>query len=390
MIENRLLVMDDDPDVAAFFGQVAEDLGFAVHLLNEPAEFLRVVGEASPSVIVLDLQMPGRDGIELLRELAAASCQAKIVIGTGLDNRVLATAAELGLAMGLDVAGSFCKPIAAEDLKALLGKLKVASVVVTAEQLRHAIADGRMVVHYLPKATLKAPGRWVIDGAEALVRWDHPQHGLLYPGDFLHLAEESDSLIVELNDFVFRTAMEQTRIWLEKGLHMEMSLNLATHFLADLEFPDRLLAVIADHGLDPSMITLELKETTAAKNPEVTLDVLARLRVKNVNLCLDDFGTGFSSLTHLYRMPFSEVKLDNAFVQDMRSRSDASAFVEGLVYLAHKLKLRVCAEGVEDRATLEMLEAMRCDKAQGHYIGPAMRARDLERASEAWNGVAAA
>jgi len=208
--------------------------------------------------------------------------------------------------------------------------------------------------------------------------------------DFLHIAEEHDSLMIELTDFVFRTAMEQTRIWLEKGLYMELSLNLATHFLADLEFPDRLLAVIADHGLDPSMITLELKETAAAQNPEVMLDILARLRVKSVNLCLDDFGTGSSSLTHLYRMPFSEVKLDNAFVQDTRSRGDARAFVEGLVYLAHKLKLRVCAEGVEDRSTLQLLESMRCDKVQGHHIGAAMRARELERTVEAWNAAAVA
>src|SRR5690606_35487364 len=147
-------------------------------------------------------------------------------------------------------------------------------------------ADGQMAVHYLPKATLNGAGTWVIDGAEALVRWQHPQHGLLYPADFLHLAEESNTLIVELTDFVFRTAMEQARIWLEKGLYMELSLNLATHFLADFEFPDRLLAVIAEHGLDPSMITLELKETTSAQDPDVMLDILARLRVKSINLCL--------------------------------------------------------------------------------------------------------
>src|SRR5690606_25589458 len=318
MSEDRLLVMDDDPDVAELFGQIAEGLGFSVRVLNDPGKFGTAVREFEPSVIMLDLQMPGRDGIELLRELAAERSTAKIVIGSGLDNRVIATAAELGAAMGLVIAGSFCKPITPEELKAMLGGLRTSRVVVTAEELRHAIADGRMAVHYLPKATYRSDGRWIIDGAEALVRWQHPEHGLLYPADFLHLAEESNSLIVELTDFVFRTAMEQTRIWLTKGLHMEMSLNLATHFLADLEFPDRLLALIAEHGLDPAMITLELKETASVKDADVTLDILTRLRVKNVNVCLDDFGTGASSLTHLYRMPFSEVKLDNTFTEDMR------------------------------------------------------------------------
>jgi EAL domain-containing protein (putative c-di-GMP-specific phosphodiesterase class I) len=121
------------------------------------------------------------------------------------------------------------------------------------------------------------------------------------------------------------------------------------------------------------------------QDPAVALDILARLRVKNINLCLDDFGTGASSLTHLYKMPFSEVKLDNQFTNDMRLREDARALVEGLVYLAHKLKMRACAEGVEDEGTLEMLEAMHCDKAQGHLFGAAVRARELEAVVERWN-----
>jgi EAL domain-containing protein (putative c-di-GMP-specific phosphodiesterase class I) len=156
--------------------------------------------------------------------------------------------------------------------------------------------------------------------------------------------------------------------------------------LGDLEFPDRLLTLIRENNLDPSMVTLELTETTALHDPAVTLDILARLRVKNINLCLDDFGTGASSLTHLYRMPFSEVKLDNQFMADMRVREDARALVEGLIYLAHKLKMRACAEGVEDEATLRLLEGMHCDKVQGHHIGAAVRARDLVQLVENWNG----
>ncbi len=107
--------------------------------------------------------------------------------------------------------------------------------------------------------------------------------------------------------------------------------------------------------------------------------------MKNINLCLDDFGTGASSLTHLYRMPFSEVKLDNQFMTDMRLRDDARALVEGLIYLAHKLKMRACAEGVEDDATLRLLETMHCDKVQGHHIGAAVRAKDLEKIVDDWN-----
>src|SRR5690606_7362054 len=128
-----------------------------------------------------------------------------------------------------------------------------------------------------------------------------------------------------------------------------------------------------------------LTETASLRDPAVTLDILARLRVKNVNLCLDDFGTGASSLTHLYRMPFTEVKLDNPFMRDIRVRDDARALAEGLIYLAHKLKMGACAEGVEDEATMQLLESMDCDKAQGHYLGPAMRATELESLAVSWN-----
>jgi EAL domain-containing protein (putative c-di-GMP-specific phosphodiesterase class I)/ActR/RegA family two-component response regulator len=354
--ENRLLVMDDDPDVGTFFGQVGEDLGFEVKVIADPVQFAQHVLAFSPTVVLLDLQMPGRDGIELLRELAALDRQPQVLIASGLDSRVLTTASELGTSMGVNIAGAFCKPIALDELEVLLIRLKSQKKVITISQLQQAIDQGQLVVHYLPTATFKGPGRWIIEGAEALVRWEHPEYGLLYPKDFIALAEES-GLISQVTDFVFRASMEQAHVWFTNGLYMELGVNLSAQFLGDLRFPDRLLTLIRENNLDPSMLTLELTETTAMQDPAVALDILARLRVKNINLCLDDFGTGASSLTHLYRMPFSEVKIDNQFTNDMRLREDARSLVEGLIYLAHKLKIRACAEGVEDESTL------RCSKA---------------------------
>ena len=383
--ENRLMVMDDDPDVGTFFGQVGENLGFETRVLTDPAQFAQTLLEFSPTVLLLDLQMPGRDGIELLRELSTLDRHPKVLIASGLDSRVLTTASELGISMGVEVAGAFCKPIALDELEVLLIHLKSQNKVVTANHLRQAIEHHQLVVHYLPKATFKSPGRWIIEGAEALVRWEHPEYGLLYPRDFIGIAEES-GLITEVTDFVFRAAMEQARVWFANGLYMELGVNLSAQFLGDLGFPDRLLTLIRENNLDPSMVTIELMETASMRDPAVALDILARLRVRNINVCLDDFGTGASSLTHLYRMPFSEVKLDNQFTNDMRLREDARALVEGLIYLAHKLKMRACAEGVEDEGTLRMLEAMHCDKVQGHLIGAAVRAKDLESVVENWNG----
>ncbi len=217
------------------------------------------------------------------------------------------------------------------------------------------------------------------------MRWRHEEHGLLYPRDFLDLAEET-GLIAGLTDYVFREAMEQARVWFANGLYMELGLNLSAQFLSDLEFPDRMLTLVKENSLDPSMVTIELNETSESVDPDVLLAIMARLRVRNVKLCLDDFGSGSSSLTHLYRMPFSEFKLDNAFVADLAGSEEAQALVDSLIYLASKLGMEVCAEGVEDERTLSLLDELGCHRVQGHYLGTALRPKALESLVESWNG----
>jgi EAL domain-containing protein (putative c-di-GMP-specific phosphodiesterase class I) len=384
MAQNNLLIMDDDLDVSTFFRDVAESLGYQVRVLNDSAYFIETVEKFKPGLIILDLQMPKHDGIELLRRLGERGSDAKIFIGSGVDPRVLKTAEQLGRTLGLKIAGTFIKPIEAKALKAMLRAHRQEERVLSADELSNAIETGEIVVHYLPKVTRHADGRWLVDGVEALVRWRHPQHGLISPGEFLPMAEQS-GLIVHLTDYVFRAAMEQARVWFSKGLYVELGLNLSANFLSDLEFPDRLVALIREKGLDPSMVMLELSETSSLVDPELAMDILARLRVKRVNLCLDDFGVGHSSLTHLYRMPFSEVKIDNAFINDMRTSEDARHTVEGLTFLAHKLNMQLCAEGVEDEEMFRILEEIGCDRIQGHYIGPALPARELVAIAESWN-----
>jgi len=382
---NRLLIMDDEPEVRSFLGGVGRDLGFDVNDVGDPGQLMGAIRTFSPTVIILDLQMPNHDGLEVLRSLADAQSSAKILLTSGLNEQVLTTAEQLGMAMGVDIAGSFSKPIPFDQLEIQLARLKIEEKRLSPAELAEAIDNGQLVVHFQPKATMKSPGRWVMEGAEALVRWQHDEYGLIYPNEFLDLAEQG-GLMVGLTDFVFRAAMEQARVWSANGLHMEVAVNLSAQFLSDLEFPDRLMILIRENNLDPNALTLELSETAAMEDPGLAMEILARLRAKNIGLALDDFGTGFSSLTQLYRMPFTELKIDHSVVTEMTQNENAKAMVEGLVYLAHKLDMKACAEGVENAAILQMLEKMGCDKAQGHHLGAPVRPRELESIVESWNG----
>ena len=174
--------------------------------------------------------------------------------------------------------------------------------------MRRGIEEHELVVHYQPKV-VRSGGDWQVRSAEALVRWRHPRFGLLYPGEFLPLAEQS-GLIVDVTDFVLTDAVRQIGHWRQRGLDLAAAVNLSPRLVQDLEFPDRLTRLLREFEVAPEQLTLEVTEAASLDDPELVMDIFTRLRVKGVGLSLDDFGTGTSSLTQLYKMPFSEVKID--------------------------------------------------------------------------------
>src|SRR5690606_28536034 len=201
---------------------------------------------------------------------------------------------------------------------------------------------------------------WQVRSAEALVRWRHPSLGLLYPGEFLTLAEQS-GLIVGITDFVMTDAIRQIGHWRSRGLNLAVAVNLSPRLVQDLEFPDRLNRIFREFDTAPEQLTLEVTEAASLDDPELVMDIFTRLRVKGVGLSLDDFGTGTSSLTQLYKMPFSEVKIDGSLIADVDTSKAAATVVRAIVELAHNLSLSACAEGVETAAAFEFLDQVGCD-----------------------------
>jgi diguanylate cyclase len=240
-------------------------------------------------------------------------------------------------------------------------------------ELRHAIAAGELVLHYQPKVRTGS-GRPL--GVEALVRWQHPTRGLLPPGEFIPLAEDSD-LIRPLTDAVLAEALGQHRTWRSAGMLVPISVNMATRSLLDTEFPDRVRNLLTRNAVPADQLTLEITESAVIADPVVAAEVLSRLRALGVRLSIDDFGTGYSSMTYLQSMPLSELKIDRRFITALESSHGNEAIVRAILQMAHALELEVVAEGVEDEATWAALDAMGCDVAQGYYLCRPVPAAEL-------------
>ena len=359
---NRLLMIDDDAAIGRFIKKVAVGLGFEVVTSDDPAVFLKQARTWLPTVIILDLQMPGTDGVELLRDLAADKCAANIILASGVNRKVLESTRELGEARGLRISGILEKPISLAKLRELLAAFKPATLLST--DLSDAIAADHMFLEYQPKLDLRV-GRIV--GVEALVRWRHPVQGVVQPDTFIALAEQSD-LIQRLTDWVIVAAAKQAAIWRRDNLALELAVNISARDIENRDLPERLERHCRDAGFPPTSIVLELTETGAMREPVQMMDVLTRLCLKGFRLSIDDFGTGYSSLVQLQRMPFSEIKIDRSFVMQMTKNKSCRVIAQIIVDLARNLELKSVAEGVEDEAALNALAAMGCDLAQGYHL----------------------
>jgi diguanylate cyclase (GGDEF)-like protein len=241
--------------------------------------------------------------------------------------------------------------------------------------LRTAIEQRELTLLYQPKVDL-ASGRVV--GAEALVRWHHPEHGPIPPDEFIPIAE-STALIQPLGHFVLETALDQAHRWHHTGISLGLAINLSVRNLLEPTLVKRVAGLIAQAGVPPGTLTLEITESGVMTNPEAAIAMLWELRRVGLRLSVDDFGTGYSSLAYLKRLPVDEVKLDKSFVLNMTGDADDAAIVRSTIELAHNLGLQLVAEGVEDQETLDLLAALGCDLVQGYHLARPMPADDLAR-----------
>ncbi|MDB5841733.1 MAG: diguanylate cyclase, partial [Herminiimonas sp.] len=242
--------------------------------------------------------------------------------------------------------------------------------------LRRAIEREEFELYYQPQLDLRT-GQ--VTGMEALIRWNHPEQGLVPPAGFIRIAEET-GLIGPIGAWVLRTACARNKAWQEAGLpHLKVAVNLSARQFTQNDLVGMVAAVLSETGLAPHYLEIELTESLVMKDVDQAISIMLELKALGVKLSLDDFGTGYSSLSYLKRFPIDVLKIDRSFVADIARDADDAAIVMSIISLAHNLKLRVIAEGVEDIEQLEYLRRNGCDEMQGYYFCRPLPPDDFEK-----------
>ena len=389
------LILDDDPFVLTLVARQlralagAEPNGIEVAAFERAHEAIELLehGHRQIGLVICDLQMPGIDGVEVVRHLVRIGYRGGLVLISGEDHRTLQAAERLARSHKLRVLGALCKPLASAQLEAILQQSIPDHEDTAAEErtyapveIEAAIQRRELVNYYQPKVDI---GTGKVTGMEALVRWRHPTDGLIMPYRFVPVAERYD-LMEGLTGAVLANAVAHGARWNRGGLDLTVAVNIAMSNLRALDFPDMLTACAAVEGMPLEKLTLEVTEGQIMTEPRSQLDVLTRLRLKQVTLSIDDFGMGYSCMAQLRDLPFDELKIDRSFVHGASADPSLRAILDASLGLARQLGLRSVAEGIENLADWDCVRSAGCDLAQGYFVSRPMPACDVEAWVRDW------
>ena len=380
-----LLVVDDSAVQRAHAVGLARDMGFvSIYEAADGTEALRLLGMLAlpPDLLLIDLEMPGMDGVQLIQALAERRIQVPFIVASSREPALLESVEAMAQALGLQVLAALRKPLQAAELQAAVqqgdrapGAVAAASTlpVVEASCLARAFTRGELSVHYQPKVDMRTG---LPRGVEALARWQHPDLGWVPPDQFVPLAERTGQ-IHALTLVIAEQALAQAAQWNQTGMPLTMAINLSPLLLDRPALLPEIEALVARHGLQPAQVVLELTESSLATCLGTALALLARMRLHGFGLSLDDFGTGFSSLLQLARVPFTELKVDRRFVHGAAQRRHLRVMLESALDMARRLDVVSVAEGVETLEDWRLLQQLGCKIGQGWLIGQGMPAADM-------------
>ncbi|WP_299979667.1 EAL domain-containing response regulator [uncultured Pseudoteredinibacter sp.] len=379
----RCLLVDDDPGTLLILKRQLVALGiFEIDVCNNSCAALKKLQPDSEYDIVFsDLNMPGVDGIELIRHIYQLKLSCALVLVSGEDPRIINSISHLAREQGLQFLGAIEKPFEQEDVEKLLHKFNVNFELelekdrpnVSISEIRQAILNKEIEAYFQPQICVKT-GRLI--GAEALAHWRHPSKGLITADHFIPLAERH-GLIQLIGHYILDFCCIQLKQWQANGIDITLSINISPLHLNRLDLPDVLCSMAKFHGIQPQKLIIELTEASMLEDLSTSIDILSRLRLRGFQLSIDDYGTGHSSLDKLQQIPFNELKIDRSFIKYASDNEASRRILEATVDLAKKLHLKCVAEGVEFESDWEMVSSLQCDIAQGFFISRPMPAADF-------------
>jgi EAL domain-containing protein (putative c-di-GMP-specific phosphodiesterase class I)/CheY-like chemotaxis protein len=379
----RIAIFHDDSEIAANIARLASEATFEVVHPASPAALEAELANPLVAAVALDLMGPRSGGFELLERVANAPARPQVIVVTALDTKTVDSIRRLGDSKGLNLR-VFRKDDEVSLLSSCLAELGKREVHFTAEHLDEAIERQYIHVEYQPKVPLVASeGEYAV---EALCRLRHPHFGNVYPDQFIGIAEKH-GLIAKLTDCVVCHGFRDLGVWRDQGVAVRLALNVSPELLKTSEWCEQFMRRCQEFAIEPDRITLEITESSSGATLDVALDVLTRLRLKGFHLSIDDFGTGFSSLAALYKLPFSELKIDKSFTFDFQKSAEARALIESTIGMAQRLGLTVVAEGVETEAVFRELRSMGCQQAQGYFISKSLPSEQVPRFFSDWDSL---
>ncbi len=380
----EILLIDDDDLFAEFVVDAAELIGAKVTTISNGQE-IEQQNCSNFDYIIVDLSIPGYDGVQLLRWLKDHNCESSIIIASGCESSILNSAKQLAESYDLNLVATLNKPF---PLNSLLDALKIkssANIKTTDEDeslsdeeiviaLSEAIDNKEIEVYYQPKFNLK--DRRLI-GFETLARWTHQGHTIT-PSVFIPLAEQY-SLIDKLTYLIIDLALPKLAQICKGNFDLQMAINFSARSLNQLSIPDYLEKKVEQNNLLPKQIIIELTESALAEDKSSSLEILTRMRMKGFNLSIDDFGTGYSSVQQLQKIPFNELKIDRSFICDFLVNPPSRTIIMSTIEMAHNLGIKVVAEGIEDPESIDALIKLGCDVGQGFYYAKPMASEPLDK-----------